>query len=238
MLVSVCPPDTVNVVYVTCSLHVNFQRWLMSSGWGWVPSETCVSLCNHRLAQPAVIIVFHGQWGGDLWKDSPHCYEVSAWLGDWNLAADDHKNNHTKNFLLRWSVIVSVPCHIWRLSQPAPGQVSPPHPARYQTLETNRGKRKRWVRFKFQQLQSHERNATFWWFSSWKAFFRVNMVKLHPHELMLLMLAWRKIKENYKCFFSLIKITLIRDSNFPFSHGSYIICVFTTIHQLIKQRCH
>lgn len=155
MLVSLCPPDTVNVVYVTCSLHVNSQRWLMSSGWGWVPSETCVSLCNHRLAQPAVIIVFHGQWGGDLWKDSPHCYEVSAWLGDWNLAADDHKNNHTKNFLLRWSVIVSVPCHIWRLSQPAPGQVSPPHPARYQTLETNRGKRKRWVSVnKFQDFNS------------------------------------------------------------------------------------
>lgn len=105
MLVSVCPPDTVNVVYVTCSLHVNFQRWLMSSGWGWVPSETCVSLCNHRLAQPAVIIVFHGQWGGDLWKDSPHCYEVSAWLGDWNLAADDHKNNHTKNILLRMKCV-------------------------------------------------------------------------------------------------------------------------------------
>lgn len=129
----------------------------MSSGWGWVPSETCVSLCNHRLAQPAVIIVFHGQWGGDLWKDSPHCYEVSAWLGDWNLAADDHKNNRTKNFLLRWSVIVSVPCHIWRLSQPAPGQVSPPHPARYQTLETNRGKRKRWVSVnKFQDFNSCE----------------------------------------------------------------------------------
>lgn len=156
-LVSLCPPDTVNVVYVTCSLHVNSQRWLMSSGWGWVPSETCVSLCNHRLAQPAVIIVFHGQWGGDLWKDSPHCYEVSAWLGDWNLAADDHENNRTKNFLLRWSVIVSVPCHIWRLSQPAPGQVSPPHPARYQTLETNRGKRKRWVSVnKFQDFNSCE----------------------------------------------------------------------------------
>lgn len=43
MLVSLCPPDTVNVVYVTCSLHVNSQRWLMSSGWGWVPSEMCVS---------------------------------------------------------------------------------------------------------------------------------------------------------------------------------------------------
>lgn len=34
------------------------------------------------------------------------------------------------------AAVVTVPCHIWRLSQPAPGQVSPPHPARYQTLES------------------------------------------------------------------------------------------------------
>lgn len=133
---------------------------------------------------------------------------------------------HQKVFHSGWSVIVSVPCHIWRLSRPAPGQVSPPHPARYQTLETNRGKRKRWV--SVNKFQSQERNTTVWWFSSWKAFFRVNMVKLPPHELMLLMLAWQKIKGNYKCFFSLIKIPLIRDSNFPFSHSSYIVCVFTT----------
>lgn len=35
----------------------------------------------------------------------------------------------------------AVPCHIWRLSQPAPGQVSPLHPARYQTLERQQKRR-------------------------------------------------------------------------------------------------
>lgn len=155
MLVSLCPPDTVNVVYVTCSLHVNSQRWLMSSGWGWVPSETCVSLCNHRLAQPAVIIVFHGNEAVIYGRihhtvmKSQHDWVTGIWL------RMTTRTTAPKTFYSGWSVIVSVPCHIWRLSQPAPGQVSPPHPARYQTLETNRGKRKRWVSVnKFQDFNS------------------------------------------------------------------------------------
>lgn len=127
----------------------------MSSGWGWVPSEMCVSrsVITGSLS-PLLLLCFTGN-EAVIYGRIHHTVMKSQ--HDWNLAADDHKNNRTKNFLLRWSVIVSVPCHIWRLSQPAPGQVSPPHPARYQTLETNRGKRKRWVSVnKFQDFNSCE----------------------------------------------------------------------------------
>lgn len=68
---------------------------------------------------------------------------VSAWVSGWYLTVGDHKKNYCPGvqprrpfFTTQRCVFTApaVPCHIWRLSQPAPGQVSPPRPARYQTL--------------------------------------------------------------------------------------------------------
>ena len=123
------------------------ELWLrMSSIWNVAPRAVITgSLISAASARsPLLLLCFTGNKAVIYGRIHHTVMKVSAWLSDWNLAADDHKNNHTKNcFHSGWSAIGSVPCHIWRLSQPAPGQVSPPHPARYQTLETNRGKRKK-----------------------------------------------------------------------------------------------
>lgn len=74
---------------------------------------------------------------------------VSAWLSDWYLSCGwPQEKNYCCKLQLHQTLlrmrddygrlegVLTVPCHIWRLSQPAPGQVSPPHPAQYQTLKS------------------------------------------------------------------------------------------------------
>lgn len=81
-----------------------------------------------------------------------------------------------------WLEGVNIPCHIWRLSQPAPGQVSPLHPARSQTLEE--GKR---------EGEDERVSAGFW--AQWAA------NKQESHSLCSYVVFWllHKFKRRIKC---------------------------------------